>query len=257
MHLSFYEAHIHSTHIMCPHKKNVQINKTLHCPVDPRKALVISAKEPYISAKEPCISAKEACKPMSHKKDESPTVWLHAWMQWGSWALALNRRRWMTKQYHSSCASCLLTHYAMHARYEWVSDTRMSHGTHEWFMSLMNESCCTRGSHIIREWVMSHMNELCHTCIHEWVMAHRRKSYHKWISRVVHERVMILHLNGPCHTWLSHVSCNYRNETCRTWGSHIIREWVVSHMKESSYYTWMGHVTRDWVVSHMNESCLV
>jgi len=55
--------------ISCVHKQNCSHIKLTHCPANPKKALVISAKEPYISAKEPCISVKEAYKKLSHEKD--------------------------------------------------------------------------------------------------------------------------------------------------------------------------------------------
>ena len=97
----------------------------------------------------------------------------------------------------------------------------MSHVTHEWVISHMNETCHTWMSHVTHEWFMSHMNESCHT----------------WMSHVTHECVMS-HMNESCHTWMSHVT----------------HECVMSHMN-ASCHTWMRHVTHEWVMSHMNESC--
>ena len=61
MHLSFDEAHIHCTHILCP-TNNIQIHQIYECPVNPQRARITSARELYISAQDHCISVKDAYK---------------------------------------------------------------------------------------------------------------------------------------------------------------------------------------------------
>ena len=79
-------------------------------------------------------------------------------------------------------------------------------------------------SHVSHEWVMSHMNESCLT----------------WMSHVSYEWV-IPHMNESCLTWMSHVSQvlmtynNSRRTACiSSQVSHVSYEWVTSHMNKSA-----------------------
>jgi len=100
----------------------------------------------------------------------------------------------------------------------------MSHVTHKWAMSHMNESCHVWSSHVPLvshvpyRWVISHTNESCHICAH----ARRHSSYpHPQIrSHVTYEWVVSL-INQSCHTWTSHVpyewGMSHMNASCHIW----------------------------------------
>jgi len=105
----------------------------------------------------------------------------------------------------------------------------MSHVTHEWGISLVNEACHIWMRHVTCEcmwqlrhiasrriwmrhvkyrWVRSHVNEVCHIwmcCVtYEWVVSHMNESSytdHEWKLCL-----QVLHMNISCHIWMSHVT---------------------------------------------------
>jgi len=171
----------------------------------------------------------------------------------------------------------------------------MSHGTYEWVMSHMNESCHIWLSHVIHschiwmshgtyKWVMVHMNESRHTCMshgtYEWVMV--RTS----VLRSTMRRSFIkIYIDEPWYIWTSHGTYEWVmvhiNESWCIWMSHGTYKWVMViyqsvmiHMHESrhiwmrhgasewvlahmngSWYIWMSHGAHEWVMVYMNESC--
>ena len=122
------------------------------------------------------------------------TIYKYTW----GWNLATHFRRIYIWKYHVMSSPCIRA-MGLHSifgchTHEWVmSRNWMSHITHAWVITHMNESCHTWMSHVIHEWVVSHMNESCHTWMshvtHEWVMSHMNESCHTWMSHITHELV--------------------------------------------------------------------
>jgi len=77
---------------------------------------------------------------------------------------------------------------------EWV--VTLSHVTHEWVMSRVNESCRAWMNRVTLKWVMTHMNGSCH----------------KWISHVTHEWVIVTQYRVPTATTISN-----RLVFCQKW----------------------------------------
>jgi len=140
----------------------------------------------------------------SHGTYESWHIWVMAhmndsWHTWMShvtheWVISMNMQASMNESCHA---------------YKWVTYVTVmaqtSHGTYEWIMAHMNESCHTRMSQFyeyadINEWLilqvwMSHVT-------YEWVMAQMNQSF-LWICR--HQCMShVTHMNESWHVWMSH-----------------------------------------------------
>ena len=115
----------------------------------------------------------------------------------------------VTRLGQAVCDGFFVSMWVSHGTYEWVM-AYMSESCHIWIshVTYMSESCHIWVSHVTCEWVVSHMSKSCQ--IYEWVMSHMKIS---------------------CH----------------------IYKWVVTHMKES-WHIWIRHVTYEWVILHMNQS---
>jgi len=114
-----------------------------------------------------------------------------------------------------------------------------------------NEPCLIRMSHVSYEWFMSHMNESCCTCV-------------IWMSHVSYEWFMS-HTNEPCFIWTIHVSYEWAmfhmNELCLIWMSHLI--WInnVTHKcpaapmqsRSSSFSSMLHSHKKKW----MTTPCLI
>jgi len=156
----------------------------------------------------------------------------------------------------------------------------MSHVTHEWVMSHMNESYHTSMRHVTHQCVISHINASCHTSMshvsHQWVVSHMNSSCHTWMSHITHEWVMS-HINESCHTSMSHVTSHLYDTLLTCWYvtwltdiwhepikfvaplHYLVSELIThswSHINESCHIS-MSHVTHQWVMSHINESCQI
>jgi len=158
----------------------------------------------------------------------------------------------------------------------------MSHVTHEWVTSHMNEPCHIWMSHATYEWVMSHMNESPHIWMnhvtYEWVMTRMNESCHIWVQSVPEKNeTQNGHRNGNRNPKLSSMSLSKRPiwkeiltftskdpnfhpddhlarvSTFRKRAVPTISDWLFSFVDESCP-AWMCHVTFEWVVSRMNES---
>jgi len=82
-------------------------------------------------------------------------------------------------------------------------------------------------------------------------MLHMDEPCHIWMSHVTYEKVMS-QMYESCHIWMSHVPSNLTHLKCDM--SPVTYVWVMSHTNESSH-CWMGHVTYESVTWHMSESC--
>jgi len=95
----------------------------------------------------------------------------------------------------------------------WHLHMWMSHVTHEWVMSNMNESCHTWMSHITHEWAMSHQNESCHMCTYGWVRCQNKPQWPR------------SYLTMSCHIWMLILSES---------SLMSVAQWVMWHVRKSS-----------------------
>jgi len=153
----------------------------------------------------------------------------------------------------------------------WSCHTWMSHVTHEWVMSHMNESCHTWMSHVTHEWVMSHMCvqlnrkliQKLDDCLANgiWVMSHMTQSHHtyNWVTSHIWTS-HVTHMNKSCHTYewvMSHIWVSHVTHMC------VAETWLHQKAERLPSKRDLSHVTHDsvrshiWVslVTYMNKSC--
>ena len=146
----------------------------------------------------------------------------------------------------------------------------MSHVTHDWVMSHINESCHIWLSHVTYKWIMIPLmnHHMIHLTNHSFNVS---SMYHHiiWLSHVTYVWVISRMTESfpakkACNSWLfwEH-DLQLMSESCHVWLSHVTykhtyicgKDRTSSRGQSASCHLRISHVTYVWVMSHMNETC--